>query len=1055
MATNYSATYTHNHASDGTNHYGHNIHNYFGGLGNSDPQQCLRDLRVTDPREDRARIEGEKDRLLRECYAWILEDARYQRWRAQHASRLLWINGDPGKGKTMMMLGVINELSSRDEVTPSPWKISSAIARLKFSSGPHLLTYFFCQSSLPELNNAVSVLRGLIYRLIDQREDLIQHVQKQYRTRGKQLFEGPDAIYALKMILSDILNDAALAALPPTYLLIDALDECTSGLPELLSIITDSSVGQEHKVKWLVTSRNVPEIELYLHPDLLGSKVSLEVEASYVSKAVATFVKYKLQQLAPIKKYDLELQEEVQRQLCNKAEGTFLWVSLACKELGKVPMWETQKVLQALLPGLDPLYERMLEQIEAQDVEIKRYCKAILQSITLAFRPLQLSELAWSAGLPCDRFGNVKAVSYLLECSGSFLTVREGTVSFIHLSAKDYFTIGKGQQAFDRLENGHKQMAGRLIYAMNRMLKRNMCNLKIPDAHIHDKSTQELIEESNLALIAYACEHWAKHVQAGGKCCRGMLADGGEVLVFLKQHLLHWLEAMSLLQKIPEAILALQKLEADLDHKGAESATVSKLVHDALRFATWCGSGIQDAPLQVYYGALVFAPAQSIVRQQFKREMPEEVRMMLGLKADWDSLLQTLEGHTNLVTSVAFSHNSTWLASASRDGTIRIWDANSGHCLQMLSGHGNSINSITISPDSKRLASGSVDGTIKIWDTASSTCVQTLKEHSSPVNSITFSHNGETLASGLDDNTIRIWDAQTGNHRSLLHGHSTWVTSVAFSLDDKFLASASHDKTIRVWDLKTGSHRLTHDGHSSWVTSVAFSHDGEFLASASDDKKVKIWNARNLLCLKTLEGHNDTVRSAVFSTDSTRVASASDDTTVKIWDTHSYQCLRTLRHGDGVSAVAFSADSAWLASASRDKTIKIWDTSSCDTSSGKSEQESELHSGKVNFVVFSPSLDQLGSASEDSTIKIWDCNTGKCLRTLKGHAGGVNSITFSSKFCRLVSASDDNTVKIWDTMRGLLAQLSFPCNGVRRHYSQNLGHPKSQPGETTTDAILP
>jgi Cdc6-like AAA superfamily ATPase len=115
---------------------------------------------VTDPREDRARIEGGKDKLLKDCYAWILDDNSFQRWRTQDESRLLWIKGEPGKGKTMMTMGVIDQLSRKDEVKQSTWNVMTG---LLFGSKPCIVAYFFCQSTRPELNNAVSVLRGLVY----------------------------------------------------------------------------------------------------------------------------------------------------------------------------------------------------------------------------------------------------------------------------------------------------------------------------------------------------------------------------------------------------------------------------------------------------------------------------------------------------------------------------------------------------------------------------------------------------------------------------------------------------------------------------------------------------------------------------------------------------------------------------------------------------------------------------------------------------------------------------------------------------------------------------
>jgi hypothetical protein len=405
----HTTTYTGNRADgDSTNIYGNVYGNVqFGDRpGGSQLNQCLRALRVTDPREDRTRIESDKDGLLRDCYAWILDDASFQQWRTQSESRLLWIKGDPGKGKTMMTMGLISELSQGDMTRSSYKTVSKMLAKLKLgsksSTTPALVAYFFCQSTRPELNNAVSVLRGLIYLLVNQKEELMRHVQKRYEAIGSKLFEGPDAIHALREILSDILNDPTL---PMTYLLVDALDECTSSQSALLRIITDDGLARRPSVKWLVTSRNLPEIKQYLQSDSAGIKVSLEVSATQVSAAVEAFINYKVQGLAAVKKYEAGLQAEVQQLLRGKAEGTFLWVSLVCKEMECVPLFRTLEVLQAMPTGLDPLYDRMMAQILAQDhIKTREYCKDVLRAVTVAFRPLRLKELVIVAGLPSDQF---------------------------------------------------------------------------------------------------------------------------------------------------------------------------------------------------------------------------------------------------------------------------------------------------------------------------------------------------------------------------------------------------------------------------------------------------------------------------------------------------------------------------------------------------------------------------------------------------------------------------------------------------------------------------
>ena len=111
---------------------------------------------------------------------------------------------------------------------------------------------------------------------------------------------------------------------------------------------------------------------------------------------------------------------------------------------------------------------------------------------------------------------------------------------------------------------------------------------------------------------------------------------------------------------------------------------------------------------------------------------------------------------------MAFSHDSTRLASASNDSTVRIWDASSGACLQTLEGHSGGVNSVAFSHDSTRLASASLDKTVRIWDASSGACLQTLEGHSSSVYSVAFSHDSTRLASASGDRTVRIWDASSG-----------------------------------------------------------------------------------------------------------------------------------------------------------------------------------------------------------------------------------------------------------------------------------------------------
>ncbi|MBN3889395.1 MAG: ribosome assembly protein 4 [Nostoc sp. JL31] len=384
--------------------------------------------------------------------------------------------------------------------------------------------------------------------------------------------------------------------------------------------------------------------------------------------------------------------------------------------------------------------------------------------------------------------------------------------------------------------------------------------------------------------------------------------------------------------------------------------------------------------------------------------------------------VNTLEGHSDGVNSVAYSPDGQHLASASSDKTIKIWDVSSGQLLKSLTGHRDAVSSVAYSPNRQQLASASFDKTIKIWDVSSGKLLKSLTGHSSGVISIAYSPNGQQLASASFDKTIKIWDVSSGKLLKSLTGHSSGVISIAYSPNGQQLASASFDKTIKIWDVSSGKLLKTLTGHSSGVNSVAYSPNGQQLASASGDKTIKIWDVSSDKPLKTLTGHSDGIKSVAYSPNGQQLASASFDKTIKIWDVSSDKLLKTLTG----NSVAYSPNGQQLASASDDKTIKIW-----DVSNGKLLKTLTGHRDAVNSIAYSPNGQQLASASDDKTIKIWDVSNGKFLKSLTGHSNYVSSVAYSPNGQQLASASWDNTIKIWDVSNGkFLKSLTGHSNYV-------------------------
>ena len=497
-------------------------------------QQCLTDLRATDPRDDKTRIEQTKGGLLQDSYRWILDNPKLQQWRDDPDSTLLWIKADPGKGKTMLLCGIVNEL--------------------KKSTPPGLLSFFFCQGTDSRINNATAVLRGLIYLLVDQQPSLVSHLRKKYDHAGKPLFEDANCWVALSDIFKNILQDTNLKT---TYLVIDALDECATDLPKLLDLIMCTS-SSSARVKWLLSSRNELHIEKKLNPTNEQGILSLESKesATQTSHAIDLYIDQKLCQIDSLQ--DEDLRDQVQDILRRKANGTFLWVALVIQELEDPENLDPLQIVDDVPTGLHQLYDLMVNRIQRLKESSSKLCRLMLSTVTLAYRPLYLAEIHSL----CQLQNHIEAKKIAAMC-GSFLTVRGDQVYLIHQSAKDYLSDKARVAVFPSQEMTDYDIFSRSLKLMSSALRRDIYRLVEPGFPIDQV---QVPHQDPLRTTRYSCVHWIDHLcdSVSGKSIRRYddLQDGGSVYIFLKQHYLYWLEALSLCRSMSQGVVSIAKLEA-------------------------------------------------------------------------------------------------------------------------------------------------------------------------------------------------------------------------------------------------------------------------------------------------------------------------------------------------------------------------------------------------------------------------------------------------------------------------------------------------------------
>jgi len=190
------------------------------------------------------------------------------------------------------------------------------------------------------------------------------------------------------------------------------------------------------------------------------------------------------------------------------------------------------------------------------------------------------------------------------------------------------------------------------------------------------------------------------------------------------------------------------------------------------------------------------------------------------------------------------AHRAAYGAAAATPLELAILRSAIDRSLATCVGHEAEVTAVAFSPDGKRMATASVDGTARIWDAATGASLGALQGHRKPITSLAFSPDGRSLATGSADGTARIWNASTGGVRSILRGHTWAVTCLAYSPNGTRLVTAATDKTARVWDVASGATVAVLSGHVDRLNAVAFSPDGVLVATASADRTARIWNAR-------------------------------------------------------------------------------------------------------------------------------------------------------------------------------------------------------------------
>lgn len=498
-------------------------------------------------------------------------------------------------------------------------------------------------------------------------------------------------------------------------------------------------------------------------------------------------------------------------------------------------------------------------------------------------------------------------------------------------------------------------------------------------------------------------------------------------------------------QMIAESLQAVQKFEAGQQLVGLQQAMRSeKLAETWVKNNPLSGIFLSQGKKQQLLSQSTFALQQILTRI---REQNQFLASSAQLQY-WN-----------------FSRDGQILAIGSADGTVQLWNLQTGSKLTSFKASGQSLG-LGFSPDSRTLATISADGTVQQWDWQTRK-KQTLFQTSGSIWTLNFSPSSPFLAIALDDSTVQLWNWQTGKKQPSFNASGS-VFDLRFSPSRPILAIALEDGVVQLWNWETDTRQTAFKAPGA-VASLRFSRDGKTLAAITMDGSVQLWNPQK--GSKPFDKPGQVV-SLSLNSNGQILATGSSDGTVQLWDWQTGQkqaqfkasgpvndlyfgpndqslvtvlpngtlSLWALPKGDGqtpfkssgpVLDLSFSLHGQTLATLSVKGKVQLW-----DWKTGK--LQTELRADRALSLSFSPDDQTLATGSADGTIQVWDWKTKNRPTTLKA-SSPVRSLDFSSDGKMLATFSVDRTVRVWDLqtpkkeskfeVSGTVLSLSFSSDG--------------------------
>ncbi len=451
-------------------------------------------------------------------------------------------------------------------------------------------------------------------------------------------------------------------------------------------------------------------------------------------------------------------------------------------------------------------------------------------------------------------------------------------------------------------------------------------------------------------------------------------------------------------------------------------------------------------------------------------------RQRVGRISRWrdGSEVATLLGHLEPITSVVFSPDNRWVASSSLDGSVRIWNSQTGEQVQKFSEHQGSVMSVAFAPDGKKIASAGADRKVLLWDLDTTGNLQkefenTEKQvkgeklappkfeafmgHTATVRSVRFSQDGQLLVSTANDNVVNVWDMapssttnpvikelrkqgrtsrEKGEPLVRLRGHGGWVTSCCVLQEGATLLTASDDTTWKRWRVLGYREQYRLGDGQVPILDGHFSPDGKAIATAHLDGTINLWDANTGKSISVLkEGHEYLTNKAKFAKEGRILVTAAGDNSIRLWDVEKGSQFAVLERSGRNAVFSISADSQWLASGGDESGFIVWNLNDLDEEPkrlrpwNQAAQDSRRDFDEPTSMAISRSGDYVFVGNKNGNCEFWSNKLGKMLFQEMGHSDAIVASFFldsnmanGSASAVVLTASMDGSVAWWNAETG-------------------------------------